>query len=280
MSRPLVSVGIPLFRSGPFVDGLRANCRALAARDDVEVIVSDRHGLDDTIDLLAAEWKGDPRFRFLKASDGLSWVEHANLLLRAARGEYFRWMPHDDLFPEGCLDPLVDRLNRDPEIILAYAPTRAIDSAGHRLPERDRLETCPVAFNEKWTLRHSLDLFWTGSCDGAFKGLFRRLPVIAADLFIRPTRGLIFAERGWLFGISLLGGLAEEPGSQYFKRYHPASTHAGWSPGIGHVASATAAMCGYLKDYGPGWPQVLRGMATLWMRAARHVAREARTKKR
>ena len=80
----LVSVGIPLYRSHPFLDSLRANCAALAAEDNVEVIISDRHGLDDAIDVLRSEWGHDPRFRFLAADDRLNWIEHMNLLLRAA----------------------------------------------------------------------------------------------------------------------------------------------------------------------------------------------------
>src|SRR4051812_37807283 len=110
MNPPLVSVGIPLYRSRPFLGSLRENCIALAAENNVEVIVSDRHGFDDTLDILNTEWKHNLRFHFLKASDCLNWVEHMNLLLREARGTYFRWMPHDDCFPEGNLKPLLDRL--------------------------------------------------------------------------------------------------------------------------------------------------------------------------
>ena len=271
MSTPLVSVGIPLYRSRPFLSSLRDNCAALVAEDNVEVIISDRHGFDDTLDVLCAEWGHDARFRFLKDGDCLNWVEHMNLLLREARGDYFRWMPHDDCFPAGCLTPLIERLERTPSVILAYGPTRAIDAAGLCTPERDRLRSYPVSPGQNWTFQHSLDLFWKGFCDGAFKGLFRRRDVINAGLLIRPTHRLVHAERTWLFGVSLLGGLAEEPASIYLKRYHSDSVHVTWRPGTRNIVSATSTMCGYLRDYGPGLSAKCFGTVYLWRRAIQRI---------
>lgn len=274
MNQPLVSVGIPLYRSRRFLGNLRENCAALATQTDVEIIVSDRHGFDDSLDVLKSEWGHDSRFRFLKSDDRLNWVEHMNLLLREAQGDYFRWMPHDDCFPEGCLQPLINRLEHDPTIILAYGPTRAIDAEGRRLLHRDRLQTCPVAPGTAWTLQHSLDLYWKGTSDGAFKGLFRRPEVVQAGLFIRPTHELVYAERAWLFGISLLGGLGEEPTSIYLKRYHPDSVHVQWRLGPRNIISVTLTMCGYLRDFGPGPYRTLSGMAYLWTRAAKSIWRQ------
>ena len=50
-SRPLVSVAIPLFRSKPFLNYVIENIEAIESAD-VEIIVSDRHGTDDALDLL------------------------------------------------------------------------------------------------------------------------------------------------------------------------------------------------------------------------------------
>lgn len=279
MIPPLVSVGIPLYRSRPFLNSLRENCAALAAEDNVEVIVSDRHGFDDALEILRSEWGHDPRFRFLKADDRLNWVEHMNLLLCEAKGDYFRWMPHDDCFPKGCLQPLLHRLEHDPSIVLAYAPTRVINATGCRKPARDRLQTYPVALGRSWAFRHSLELYWNSTCDGAFKGLFRRRVVMDAGLLVRPTYGLVHAERAWLFGISLLGGLAEEPTSIYLKRYHPGSVHVRWRRGPRHIVSVTTTMCGYLWDFGPDLYAKCRGMGYFWMKAAEGIWRQA-TKER
>lgn len=276
MSGPRITIGVPLYRSKFFVGQLRRNFKALADEEDVSVLVSDRHGFDDTIDVLHEEWEDDPRFRFTKADDRLNWIEHMNWLLNQADGEYFRWAPHDDIFPAGCVEPLARRLDSDPGAILAYGPTRAIDAGGVRRPGRDRLNTHPVARGGRWTLANSLDLFWRGFCDGAFKGLFRRAPIVDAGLFIRPTRDLIFAERAWLFGVSLLGGLAEEPSSEYYKRYHCDSMSASWSPGLWHVISTTIVMCGYLRDFGPAGSARQRGYIHQWLQAVRLIRHRLR----
>jgi hypothetical protein len=240
-------------------------------RDDIEVLISDRHGHDDAINKLAAEWGNDTRFRFLSGKDALNWVQHFNLLLSSATGEYFRWMPHDDLFPEGCLDPLIQHLDVHTDTLLAYAPTRYLAADGSRIPELDRLNSYPVEPGDHWALSHSLEIFERGSCDGAFKGLFRREPVVNAKLWIRPTQDLMHAERAWLFGLSLIGTIREVPDSIYLKRFHPGSVHAKWRERRRHVFDVTRVQCGYLRDYGPE-PAYLRRRAQLmlWSRSIRN----------
>lgn len=273
MSQARVTVAIPLYRSGLFLDSLRRNLEILSEVDNVCVVVSDRHQQDDTIDVLQRPWRGNPRFHFIKGNDRLNWVTHMNQLLKQGDSEYFRWLPHDDLVPAGCLEQLVAKLDSDAGTVLAYGPTRGIDAEGARWPERDKLHTCPIQPGKPWTYAHSLDLFWRGWCDGAFKGLFRRREVLKAGLLIRPTRDLVFAERAWLFGVSLLGGLAEVTESLYLKRFHNRSTSAAWRPGPRHVISATATMCGYLRDHGPRGLAGLRGHLHQWSRAAGAVQR-------
>jgi hypothetical protein len=268
---PLVSLAIPLWMSARFLPTLRQN---LAAIDEpsVEVLISDRHGLDDTIEILREEWGDDPRFRFFAYRDGIDWVAHLNTLLTEARGRYFRWMPHDDVFPRGSLPPLVRALNGDERALLAYGPTTAIGASGERLPKLDRADPHPVATGEPWQLRHSLDFFWKGYCDGAFKGLFRRDRVIAAGLTIRPTYQLVHAERTWLFAMSLLGDFRFVAESPYVKRHHPWSAHASWTPDSRHITSATLTMCDYLRDHAPAGVDRRRANAYLLARAAERLA--------
>ncbi len=259
-----ISVGIPLYRSKPFLENIRQNCRVLILRDDIEIIISDRHCMDDTLDKLENEWGDDVRFRFFKSTDRIPWTQHLNHLLSVARGKYFRWMPHDDVFPEGNLELLIERLETDPNVILAYGATMGIDIDGQRLPARDRINTSPVQPFEQWQFQYSLDLFWKGYCDGAFKGLFRREPVTNAELYIRNTYELVGAERAWLFGLSLLGGLGEVPDSIYQKRFHTLSTHAQWRFTSMHQFSIIFTMSGYLWDYGSSQRKIITGIIYLW----------------
>lgn len=62
MPRPRASVVIPLYRSAPFLSIIRETLAQLGD-SHIEVTASDRHGLDDTIDVLERECGHDARFR-------------------------------------------------------------------------------------------------------------------------------------------------------------------------------------------------------------------------
>ena len=276
-----LSLAIPLYKSMPFIDNIRLNCEALTSMPNIEIIISDRHCLDDTIDHLKKEFGQDPRFKFLTSTDALTWTAHVNLLLSIARGTFFRVMPHDDIFPPGSLELLVQRLEKDPTVILAYGPTRALDVNGDRIPQRDRINTSPVAPFEPWQFKYSLAFNERGYCDGAFKGLFRRKEIIEAGLYIRSTYELVGAERAWLFGMSLLGGLGEESNSIYLKRYHSQSTHAQWKITNRHNVSITRVMSGYLWDQkNIELSKRIYGLMYLWRQSFMIIVRQFKKKKK
>lgn len=165
-----------------------------------------------------------------------------------ARGDYWRFLPHDDLSPPGTLERLIDTLDRDPEAILAYGPTRAIDLAGNHLPERDRLAPHGISMDAPWTLRVALDMFWEGYFDGAFKGLIRRSAICSPALPIRSTRDQILPERAWLFALCLKGRFRFVADATYVKRFYADSTHASWVIDDCHLLSASGVMMHYASE--------------------------------
>lgn len=245
--RPLVSVGIPLYRSARFFDVITGNIDTLPA-DGIEILVSDRHCADDTLERLRRRFAGDSRLRYFSGTDALDWVGNINGLMRQARGSYWRLLPHDDVSPPGALERLIDALEKDPGAVLAYGPTRAVNLNGDHLPERDRPKPHGIPQDRPWSLGVALDMFWEGWFDGAFKGLIRQGALASPPLPIRSTRDQIFPERAWLFALSLRGHFRFVPSATYVKRFHADSTHAGWSIGRHHFLSATRAMIGYAGE--------------------------------
>lgn len=248
--RPEVTLAVPLYRSARFVETIAANIEAVE-HPSVEILISDRHLHDDALGRLRDRFGDDDRVAFVAGTDGVGWVDHYNDLLARARGRFLRWMPHDDLFPTCDLSRLVAEMQSHPGAAIVYGPTIATDFAGTPIPERDQPHPHPIGDGESWTLRHSLELFPRGYCNGAFKGLVNRELILAHDLFIRPTRGNVHAERAWLFAVSLVGELRFVPEYHYIKRYGPSSTHAGWTEGPLHSLSLGQVMLGYLRDHGP-----------------------------
>ena len=244
---PRVSVVIPLYRSKRFLSSITANIDAMPD-SDVEIIVSDRHCYDDSIDILAERYSADSRVRCLKRTDKLDWVQHLNELIKESQGVYWRFLAHDDLSPAGSLEALIAVLDSRSDLILAYGPITAIDWAGERLPARDRTRPIPDMRGREWDLDLSLSLFWCGYFSGAFKGLIRRAAILDNGLFIRGTRDQIYPERCWLFALSLVGPFQFVPEAKYLKRFYADSTHAQWRISSRNVYSAAWVMSGYAWD--------------------------------
>lgn len=268
---PRVSVGIPLFRSRRFLDVIAANIDAMP-REGIEVLVSDRHGDDDALEALERRFRGDRRLRFFRAGDRLDWVHNVNFLLSEARGEYWRLLPHDDTSPAGSLEALVSALDAQPDALLAFGPTLALDLEGARLPDKDQPSPMPAAARDAWTLELALEMHWKKHFLGAFKGLVRRRVLAEEGLLVRGTPGQVFAERCWLFGLCLLGRFVFVEDAPYFKRLYAASTHRQWAiSGRSHRAAARC-MIGYLWDLVADRRARLYGAGDLWLNARRRAS--------
>jgi Glycosyl transferase family 2 len=214
-----------MYRSGGFLPIIEANLQVLAGMPDVEVLVSDRHGLDDCLERLRNIHGTDPRFQFFTATDGIDWVAHYNWLLAQARGAYFAWMPHDDTFPPGYYSGLVDYLDGNADTLLAFGPIIGIDEQEKELPWAAHLQN-PPPWNSpgRWTARNAWRMLrflpWE-----PIRGVFRREPIVRAGLNLRSTLDNQSADRGWVFGVGLRGPIRFVAVPPCVKRYYAASTH-------------------------------------------------------
>lgn len=240
------TIAIPLYKSARFIDTIIANIEAVSL-PEVEVLISDRHLYDNTIDRLAQHYKNDTRVRLLKQTDHLDWVTHINLLLREAKGDYWRFLPHDDQSPPLSLEALIAALDANKQAILAYGPTKAINEKGDHLEKRDRLNPHPNEAFQAWSLDLILKMFWTGYFDGAFKGLVRRERILDNQLYISSTKGQIFPERCWLFALCLLGEFCFVPEATFIKCFYKGSTHSTWPITGENFLSAAQTMSDYAK---------------------------------
>ncbi len=248
-SAPRVTVGIPLHRSRPFVDVVSANIEALPGAD-VEILLSDRTGLDDALDVLAARHGADRRVATLRAHDRAGWVQHCNALLRRARGRYFCWMPHDDSFPAEWVPTLVRHLEAEPDLLMAFGRVEPLEIDGTPDNLEDYRHPAPGTGAGTWTVGDAVTALrrWRGGY--AFRGLFRREPVVARGLFLPATRDGIDADVAWVFGMALLGRLRYVPEVACLKRYHAASAHRTWRRRVRHDLSLGWTLGCYAARYG------------------------------
>lgn len=225
---PCVSCLIPLHRSRAFLPYITANIDAHLSLG-AEVVVSDRHLLDDTIDVLRDRYRGVGSVRLIAADDAIDWVANINLLLDAANGEFVRIVPHDDSATAESTASLLAALRAQPDAVLATGIVLAEDLDGHRLPDRHQMNEGEAGRDRRWTPDDALEVAFMHRFLGAFKGLVRTECLRRAGLRIRPTPTLQGSERLWLFAIALVGRMCFVPGSVLIKRYYPESVHRSWS---------------------------------------------------
>ncbi len=259
-----------MYRSGRFLPIIAANLRVLAAMSDVEVLISDRHGLDDCLDRLRGLHGADPRFQFFAATDGIDWVAHYNWLLAQGRGTYFAWMPHDDTFPPGYYSGLVDYLDVDTEALLAFGPIVRVDGQEREVPRGARVDN-PSLWNSsgRWTARHTRRMLWSLPWE-PMRGVFRREPIVRAALTIRSTMCNQSADRGWIFGVALRGPVRFVDVPACVKRYYAGSTHRATMPRTYQsFSSVYPALARYVIGHSPSRTAAVIGLACVAWKYAR-----------
>jgi len=268
-SAPLVSLAVPLYASRRFFGYIVEN---LATQDypNLEIIVSDRHGLDDTLARLRARFAGDTRFSFVESRDRIGWVEHYNDLLRRASGRYVLWMPHDDSYPPSYISQLVARLEQDPELIAAFGRHEPVDLDGNALPKRVAPPP-PFSESEPWSPRIAVRLLTTWRLGVAFRGVFRRDALVRSGLFIRPTDRGTSADVFWVFGVAVAGRLGFVPSCCLVKRFYATSTHARNPRSLRNAVLVFPILRSYLHGHPMNWSEAARLNSVLFCWSAYQV---------
>lgn len=254
-SPPLVSLAVPLYASGAFFEYIVEN---LSTQDypNLEIIVSDRHGLDDTVSRLRERFAADRRFVFVEGRERLDWVAHYNDLLRRANGAYFLWMPHDDSYPADYVSELVARLEERPDVILAFGSRRPVDLGGNPVPARE-VPPPPFSESEPWTARVAVRLLTTWRLGLPFRGVFRRDAVLRTGLYIRPTYGNASSDVYWVFAVALAGRLSFVPDCCCVKRYYSTSTQMRHPGTLRSAATVFPVLRSYLREHQMSWGEVV-----------------------
>ncbi|MGY2127621.1 glycosyltransferase family 2 protein [Blastococcus sp. SYSU DS0617] len=141
MTDPLVSILIPTYNGEAH---LRAALRS--ARDQsyrhVEIVIGDDASTDRTPEIIAAAAAEDERIRVIRHETNGGGYDNLQSILRAARGEYVKYLLHDDVLATDCVRELVRGLQSTPGAALAFSRRSLIDENGK-----------PVAGHEFSTLR-------------------------------------------------------------------------------------------------------------------------------
>lgn len=126
---PTVSIGLPVYNGEEF---LRESLDALLAQTyrDFELIISDNASTDRTEEICREYADRDPRITYVRQSVNIGAAPNHNAVVLLARGKYFKWASHDDLYAPTLLERCVEVLEADPEPVLVHALDAIIDQDG------------------------------------------------------------------------------------------------------------------------------------------------------
>ena len=194
---PVLTLLFPLYKSARFLDNLVRHFDQLT-RPDISIIVSDRHGYDDTLDVLKQKYGNDPRFTFLSANDGINWVKHYNFLIDQVNGRFFSFVPHDDQYQSDYFDVLVAELEKKPAAVMAF-------SQMHVTGDNDWIPDYSI-FRENYTYPFSHEKYirflYSNIIGVAFRGVFRTFTVQKQKLYIKENEMVtMFQDYYWIFAL-------------------------------------------------------------------------------
>jgi glycosyltransferase involved in cell wall biosynthesis len=208
---PRLSIGLPVYNGDKY---LSYTLDALLTQSftDFELIISDNASTDCTEEICRRYLTLDSRIRYFRQPANLGAAENHNFVVQQARGEYFKWASHDDLYDRNLLLRCIEALDAKPEVVLSHAWQAFIDAEGNIIHRVDyRLATdsprAPDRFRDM--------LFVQGGDD--FYGVMR-----TAVLLRTPLHGSYHhAERTLVAELGLYGPFFQVPEVLYFRRDHP-----------------------------------------------------------
>lgn len=130
--RPRVSLGLPVYNGERY---LRHALDAMLAQTfrDFELIICDNASTDATESICRDYAARDQRIHYHRNAQNLGAAPNYNRTFALSRGQYFKWVAHDDLCAPEYLSHAVHILDRDPDIVLCHAQTVFIDPDGQEL---------------------------------------------------------------------------------------------------------------------------------------------------
>jgi glycosyltransferase involved in cell wall biosynthesis len=214
-SRPLVSIGLPVFNGANYLKQAAAGILEQTYRN-IELIISDNASTDETSAICRDLAARDSRVRVYRNETNIGAAGNYNQTFRLAKGEYFKWAAHDDVLAPTFVERAVQILESDASVVLCNSRTGRInenDTVTGAYPS-DALWDDPSASRRFESL-----VFTRHACVIVF-GLIRHAALTGTPL-IAPY---VTSDRVLLAELGLRGRIREIPEDLFFRRDHPGSS--------------------------------------------------------
>jgi glycosyltransferase involved in cell wall biosynthesis len=220
VSLPLVSVLVPTYNGERF---LRQALRSALTQThrNLEVLVGDDCSTDGTPEILAEIAAADPRVRVVRHPSNLGPHENSKALLREVRGDFVKFLLHDDLLAPACIQVLLKGM-RSPSVSLAFSHRGLVDEEGRPVTEYEFPRAAQVAGELDGRRLGNACLEQLSNLMGeATTVLFRRADVdIDKLLLIDGTRVFALDDLGLWLRLLEKGNAFYDPRTLSFFRWH------------------------------------------------------------
>ena len=123
-----LTIGLPVYNGERF---LQESLQALLAQTwtDFELVISDNASTDSTAEICLEYAARDPRIRYVRQPVNMGAAPNHNYVASQARGRFFKWASHDDLYHPDLLQQCVLALEKHPEVVLAHCWDAYVDES-------------------------------------------------------------------------------------------------------------------------------------------------------
>lgn len=115
---PRVSIGLPVFNGERYI---RQAIESVLHQSwtDFELIVSDNGSTDLTQEICLEYARSDHRIHYVRQQENIGAGPNFNVVLNLAKGEYLKWIAHDDIIDRTFVERCVEILDKDDSYVLA-----------------------------------------------------------------------------------------------------------------------------------------------------------------
>lgn len=128
---PLVSVIMPAYNAEPFIEEAIASVIAQTVAD-WELIVIDDCSTDDTVQIVSAFVRQDPRIQLLTNASNMGVAKTRNRGLELCRGQYVALLDSDDYWKPRFLEKMLERAEQTGADII-YCSYELVDEQGKKV---------------------------------------------------------------------------------------------------------------------------------------------------
>jgi len=118
---PKISIGLPVYNGERYLENA-INRMLEQDYQDFELIISDNASTDKTQEICLEFCQKDSRIRYFRNEKNIGLSRNHNRTFEMARGEYFKWISHDDDYPKSMLKRFIETFQEQPKsVCLVYS---------------------------------------------------------------------------------------------------------------------------------------------------------------